>query len=97
MSSIAWVPGLALPIGDATLDYTFNFATWLESDTIATATVEGTGLTASAGTPTATAVVVRVSAAEANSKLVLTITTVTGQSQSFATYFNPEPSTCCAS
>lgn len=95
MSSVTWVPGLALPIGeDDVLDYEFGFSAWLAGDTIAAVEVIGTGLTAAERSHDTTTVEVRVSEAEANSKLVVKITTAGGQVASFATYFNPEPTTC---
>ena len=95
MASVPWVPGLTLPQGENdVLDYTFDFARWLDGDAISSATVDGEGLTATVQETTAASVRVRVSAAAPNSVLRLSVDLASGMRSSFTTFFNPVRSTC---
>ncbi len=89
MSDIIWLPGVTIPMDpDATLDYSMDFADWLDDDTIASAAVAAENCVAEMrGTPTTTGVVFRVSAVQLGAKVTLQLTTASGQYDEFSVRF----------
>lgn len=89
MSTIQWKRGIALPQdADAIRDYTFDFTQWLESETIASATVSASNCTAAITASTTTTVKVRVSAVGNQASITVTPTTNGGQKDDFSINFN---------
>lgn len=90
MSTAKWYPGITAYIDpDAIMDYEMDFVSWLEGETVASASVQANGCVASISTQTATTVKYRVSAVTNGSSVRLRVVTSSGRQRDFTTNFRP--------